>query len=65
MVELINREMEEDQRYWNLNHLINKVLVKQLSWNFFMYVTYHDLFDLYEVFPYLKIIKFLSLNNKN
>ena len=25
MVELINREMEEDQRYWNLNHLINKV----------------------------------------
>ena len=52
MVELINREMEEDQRYWNLNHLINKVLVKQLSWNFFTYVTYHDLFDLYEVFPY-------------
>ena len=26
---------------------------------------YHDLFDPCEVFPYFKIIKFLSLNNKN
>ena len=26
---------------------------------------YHDLLDPCEVFPYLKIIKFLSLNKKN
>ena len=39
-----------------------KALVKQLSVIFFMY---HGLFDLCEVFPYSKTIKFLLLSNKN
>jgi hypothetical protein len=39
--------MEKDLRYWNQNHLMKKVLVKQIVVIFFIY---HVLFDLGEVF---------------